>query len=907
MRIYLSLQAVLLLVLPLGLMAQAPTPAQVQQAQAVVNTMTPDQINAKLQQYGITQAQAQALAQQYGIDVPTLLTRYPTLNAPSGQSGIPQTAIYIGGNPASAAPAVDTTAKHDSLLLKQNPPLHLAPMTPYDSLIFGLTFFRSAGNNYQPSPSIADKNYIVGAGDVLKISLWGQVQSSQELEVDDDGTITLASVGPMLVSGYTIDQAKNRIISALSQSFAGLVSKPPSIFLDLSLSKLRPVRVFIMGEVQKPGGYFVNNFANVFNSLFVVGGPKASGSMRDVRVIRNGKVLARVDLYDYLLGTNKTNDVRINDNDIIFVPLRGKRASIDGDVLRPYTYELLPGENLRKLIDFSGGLRSSIYSERVQIDRIVPFDERVKGADDRKLLDIDFSDIAAGRKDYTLENGDAITVFPILERRENYVTVNGEVHRPGKYQFDKLRTIKDLIGAADGLWPTSYLKRAELYRIFPDKKLQLISLDLQKVMANDPEHNLPLQKLDSLRIYSIYEINPRDSITISGHVQLPGKYPYAANMTLRKLLLSIGGLEDSVFRANTFLERGDIFRLNKDLINRRVIQLNIGSILDDAANDVPVMQGDEIRIYGLGEIEFLQKTVQVFGSVKNPGFYRLFKEMTLTDLLLQAGGYTEDAWPVHAEVARISRQPSQKDSLVMINFPELPDLFDTTRSAIEILSSKAGSFRLNNKDEVFVRPNPDYRPQQIVTVTGEVRYPGTYALTVSSERLSDVIKRAGGLTKDGYARGGQLIRDSTRMRLNMMEALNDEGGKYDAILKPGDAIDIPRHINTVTVAGEVNNPGSYAFVDGQSRNFYIDMAGGKTDSAEFALVELPEGYVVRNGFGWFSGNPSIPDGSNITVVKIKPEPPSPPSANGASFYDYWKEALTVLSSTLTIYVLVKHI
>ena len=199
-----------------------------------------------------------------------------------------------------------------------------------------------------------DKEYILGAGDVLKISLWGQLQSTQEVTVDQDGTITL-STGPVLVSGYSIEKAKKRIIAALSQAYAGLVSRPPSIFFDLSLSKLRPVRVFIMGEVENPGGYFVNNFANVFNSLFVVGGPKASGSMRDVRVIRNSKVIAKVDLYDYLLGSSRTNDTRVNDNDIVYVPLRGKRVTIDGEVLRSRTFELLPGENLRKLIEFSGG------------------------------------------------------------------------------------------------------------------------------------------------------------------------------------------------------------------------------------------------------------------------------------------------------------------------------------------------------------------------------------------------------------------------------------------------------------------------------------------------------------------------------------------------------------------------
>lgn len=876
-----------------------------QQAEAQLTKMSPDQIDAKIKEYGMTRQEAETRAQQYGIDLDSFLSKYPSLKS----SPIPppaQTTIIVE-QPKTSAPPSQTTPV-ENLVAKESAGKNLPPLTSEDASIFGLSFFRRAASSFQPSPSIADKEYVVGAGDVLKISLWGQLQSIQEVEVDNEGRVTLPTVGPVLVSGYTIEDAKNRIKIALSQAYAGLVSKPPTIFFDLSLSKLRPVRVFFMGEVENPGGYFVNNFASVFNSLFVVGGPKRSGSLRDVRMIRNNKVVAKVDLYDYLFGSVKTADVRVNDNDIIYVPLKGKRATIRGEVLRSSTFELLPGENLRKLIEFSGGLQPTMYRDRVQIDRIVPFNERVKGTEDRKIFDVDFKDISEGKKDFTLEDGDVVTLFSIIERQENYVTIAGDVRRPGRFQSDKLKTIKDLINAADGLWPTAYLRRAELMRESPSKKLAITVLNLEKVMANDPLQNVVLQKRDSLRIYSIYELNPPQTITLSGHAKSPGTYRYADSMTVRRIILSLVGLEDSVYRANTFLDRGDIFRLNEDLITRKTVQVDLAKILDRSAGDVAVQPGDEIRIYGLDEIAFIQKSVQVFGSIKAPGTYRLNADMTLTDLILQAGGYTQDAWTMSAEIARVTRIENARDSVVKIVFAKLPDLFDTARSAISILHSPAGSFGLVDKDQVFIRPNPDYKAQQQVGVIGEVKFPGLYVIAVSRERLSDVIRRAGGLTKDGYARGGILVRNGEAFRANMEEALGGAGGSYDPVLFPGDQITIPHHPNTVRVKGEVNNPGAYSYVEGKSRDFYIESAGGLTDSSDFALVTFPEGYVVKTSLGWLGGNPAIPDGSSIYVAKEKPEPPKPPEvAPKTTFYDMIKDVMALTASTVTIIVLLKQV
>lgn len=878
-----------------------------QQAETQLQTMSPDEIDAKIKSYGMTRAEAEAKAKEFGVDLSTYLNKLPPKGTPVSTT---QSGPVVNISVPAAEPAV---VQGDVMSLKNAKPTTqstavIPPLSAQDAEIFGLSFFRSQDNAFVSSPSIADKDYIIGTGDVIKISLWGQIQSLEEVTVDKEGRITLSSVGSMLVSGYSIDDAKKRVKSALARSYSGLETSPPTIFLDFSLSKLRPIRVFIMGEVHNPGGYFVNNFANVFNSLFVVGGPKPSGSLRDIRVIRNGKLIAKVDIYDYLLGATKTNDTRINDNDIIFIPLKGKTATVRGEVLRSYTYELKPDENLKQIMEFSGGIRNTVYLDRIQVDRILPFAKRSKGDLERRLFDVDFSEIAAGKKDYTIEDGDIITVFPISGRKENYVQIIGDVKRPGTYQIDQLRTVKDLIDAADGLAPTAYLKRAELMRQFKNEKMQIFTLDVEKILQKDPRHNIALEMRDSVRIYSIYDINPMASVTITGHVKSPRTLPFADSMTVGNMVRSLGGLEDSVYRANTFLDRADIVRINEDLVSQRTMQFNLANVLAGSEKDIPLLRGDILRVYALGEIKFLDKNVQIYGSVKRPGMYRLTDKLTITDLILQAGGFAENASTHQAEVARVMFTELKNDSLVRIVFSDLPNLFDTTRMAIEILHSTAGSFLLQDKDQIFIRPNPYFHLQEHVILSGEVVFPGVYTLEKPKERISDIIRRAGGLKKNAYARGGRLLRGNERFRTNIEEALGNTGGSYDATVQPGDNIDIQRNPNRVQVLGEVNNPGLYSFVSGKNLKFYLNFAGGLSDSANFVLVNYPEGFVEKAKRGWlWDDNPEIPDGSTIVITKIIPDPPEPPGPPGESFFSSWKDVMALLASTMTVIVLANQI
>ncbi|MFZ4621889.1 MAG: SLBB domain-containing protein [Bacteroidota bacterium] len=901
-----TLVALCSIFLIISVSAQQVTPAMIQQAKSQLGTMTPDQIDAKIKEYGMTRSEAEAKAKEYGVDLESFLTKGNLKSPVKDNMQIDLQTIGTGNSQKvvtkPAEPSIQIPEKTEPKSPKKNQTER--KLSPDGLDYYGYSLFQSSSDAFEPRPFIDDQ-YVLGEGDVIKISLSGELQSYNEYTVNSEGRILVSGIGPILVSGSTVDKAKRAVTSALGGAYSGLVRNPPTIFMDLSVARIRPIRVFMTGEIETPGGYAVSNFGNVFNSLFAVGGPKISGSLRDIRVIRNNKVITKVDIYDYLIGSPKTDDVRINDNDIIFVPLRGKTVSIKGEVLRPYTFELLSGENLKKLIEFSGGIRSSIYVDRIQVDRIIPFAERVKGGDDRKIYDIEFKDIATGKKDYTLEDGDIVTLFPILDKKENFVDVDGDVRRPGRYQIDKVKTIKDLITAADGLMPTVYMKRAELMREFPDHKFQMVVLDLEKVMSNDPSNNMTLQKKDKIKIYSIFDLNPPDSITVVGHSKRTGKFAFADSMTVGKLLLSLVGLEDSVYRSKTFMDRGDVYRLNSDKISRTRIEFNINDILDKTSKDLQIVPDDQLRIYGLSDVDFLEKEVEIFGNVKKPGKYPLSRGMTVTDLIMLAGGYTQDAWTQRGEVARVTRSENLKDSLVTVTFTDLPDLFDTTKTNHSILLSKAGSFTLIDKDQVFIRPHPDYALQKLVSVNGQVRFPGKYAISVTKERLSDFVVRAGGLQKNGYARGGELIRDGERLRSNFEEALSDRGGKYDPVMYPGDSINIPINPNTVRVTGEVNNPGRYSFVPKEDRDFYIDLAGGITDSADFALITYPEGYIVKTKFPWiFTDSPEIPDGSEIHVVKVIPPPPKTvDQERRSSFVEIFKETTAIIATSLTILVL----
>jgi len=894
----------MIFVLPIeNLFAQQLSPSQVEEAKRQLGVMSPDEIDQKLKSLGMTREDAEKRAKENGINLNEYLLG--STGASSANTGLlPSTPILESG------PQTDTPLNKSLIEKDSEKPKTTSPSPKLDGLpYFGYDIFTTTPASFEPNASgPVDADYQIGPEDILRVTIWGQVEQQTEAEVDKDGRIFIPTAGPVVVSGLTLQQANTVLTKQLSRSFQGLAANPPTVWLDVALAKIRPKRVFIMGEVKNPGGYTVNSYANVFNTLFAVGGPTTNGSLREVRLIRGNKVIARVDLYSYLTGAEKNNDVRVQSNDIIFIPVRKNTISIKGEVRKPGIYEMLPTENMQKLLEFAGGAIATAYLERIQVARIISFKDRKRNEFDRQIVDVNFRSIVANHKEYKLEDGDEITLFSILDMVKNYAAISGSVLRPGAYQLQPKMRLVNLISLADSLQPYAYLKRADILRTRSDKTLHSIQVDLSKALQGDPLNNILIDSLDQVKIYSKYdvEITSERTVSISGHVKNPGSFPYSDSLRLFDLIFQAGGLQDSLFRAQTFLYRGELLRLSHDNRTKLSIPFDLAALLDSVPEmNIPLSPMDEVIIHDIGVSQLKSEFVEIHGSVKKTGRYTLSNNMKLTDLILLAGGYTEDAWTLQAEIARLDRKKAD-DTLSYIYFSNLPDLKDT--SAVKNFSffetTREKDLSLKHRDQIFIRPDPNFVLQQLVTINGEVKFPGEYTLRTHNDYLSEIIDRAGGKTSAAYLRGGKLTRNGERVNVDFQNVYESPKGDEDIIMHAKDVVYIPKKPNAVRVGGEVNNPGILGYIDGDNLWDYVDRAGGLTDSVQYILLTHPNGNTEKFTPGLFSGSSTIYDGSIIIATKI---PPPVAKEKSEDLFVLIRDLFALTASLLTVLVLAKSL
>jgi polysaccharide export outer membrane protein len=769
-----------------------------QQAESQLKQMTPGQIDAKIKEYGLTRREAEERAQELGIDLSTYLQQRQGIKPPEAMpKPLPEEAL--------PGKEQEPPRKRDSLET-------LIPRGVDSLVYFGYEIFSGVPAAFEPTAAgPVDPDYVIGSDDVLRVTVWGQAEFQYELTVDKEGRIVIPTVGPVLVSGLTLQKAYEKLKKELSRSYSGLLARQPTVWLDLTLARLRPKRVYVMGRVRKPGGYIVSSYATVFNSLYSIGGPTVEGSLRDVRVIRGDRVIAHVDLYKYLTGAEQTDDIRIQNNDIVFVPPRGKTVSIRSEVRYPAIFELLGSENLRKLLEYAGGALSSAYLERVQIDRIIPFSDRTEGGPERLVIDVNFRAILNERKDYELHDSDRVSIFPILDPGRNIVTITGSVLRPGRYQIEEAGSVRSLVRAAEGL--------------------------------------------------------ERDAYTRIAH----------------------------------------IFRLNDDWVTRRIIPFDLQRALDNPAEDVPLRSRDSVIVYSTQLTEVRNRYVTVYGEVKSPGRYLFRANMTLGDVIAMAGGYTEAAERLEAEVSRINTRGFGGDTLAILLHPKLPQDLSAypsgpvmdSASVRDLLSR--GEFVLQHRDEVLVRANPNFRSLQNVIVGGDIKFPGVYSIRKRGERLSELLARAGGPTTTSYFGGAQLFRRGQRLLVDVEEVYRNRTPEQDVVLLPGDSLVVPPHPYTVLVTGEVNRSGLLSFVKGDDVMDYIERAGGLTDSSWYGILTRPTGESRRVDFGFLRARPEVFEGSQIWVKKI---PPPEPEKGGESTATTIKDMFAIAMSAATIITLI---
>ena len=781
-----------------------------QAQQGIMQKLSPEQLQAKLKELGITEEQARQMAKERGVKLEDFILggksgqtkiRVGQQGAPSVEVSVPKAAEELGPPPEAVNVYRDASA---------------APRGPAGLEYFGYGIFKQVPAAFEPSAvGPVDPGYLLGAGDVLRLTVWGQAEFQYELEVDREGRVFIPNVGQVFALGTPLNQLQQKFKLVLSKYYSGLATSPQRTFMDVTITKLRPLRVFVMGEVKQPGGYTISSYATVFNALYAVGGPLVRGSLRDVRVIRDNQVVANVDLYDYLLRGDKTSDVRLQNNDIIFIPTRGRTVSIRGEIRRPGIYELKGKEDLRSLIDFSGGLLTAAYLDNAQIDRIKPFDQRKKETDDKIVVDFNLGEaMKSGGVATALYDADELEILSVLNEKKNYVRIEGSVWRPGRFELGEIKTVRKLVKAAEGVLP------------------------------------------------------------------------------------------------KTFLERAHLIRFNDDRITTRIIPFDLGQVLSDPAKDMNLAPQDMLVVFGQEVTEIIDKSIEIFGQVKKPGKFALRDNMTLTDLIVEAGGFTEDADLLQAEVSRIPPGGLRGDSLALIlhlplsnNFAFGPTSSKATETQLKDRLS-ADNLKLQHRDQVLIRPNPDYKLQKNLTIAGDFTYPGVYAIKERGEKISEILGRAGGPTKTTYMGGAEYVRDGKRVAIDIEKAYLKKDKDNDIVVFEGDRIVFPEKPRTVVVVGEVNRPGLLSFLDGDDVGNYIDRAGGLTDSASYAILVEPTGESRRVNFGWFSADPTVPDGSNITVLRKAPEPPEEKKVDwGATI----KDSFALAASAATIIYLISQV
>jgi len=754
---------------------------------------------------------------------------------------------------------------------------------------FGYGLFQNGNTQFsaiQKGP--VDPNYRIGPGDEVVVSVWGDVEFRNSVTVNRDGTINLDKIGVVVVNGLTLKDLEKKLRNNLGKVYSTINGNSASTFLDVTLGKLKPITIFFVGEVSKPGAYQVSSYSTAFNALYSIGGPNTSGSLRKIQVIRDGVTITEFDLYDYLLTGKKIKDIRLEHGDNIFVPNRETTISLKGEVRRPAIYEMLKNETLADLVKYAGGLETTTDLKRVQIERIVPFEKRV---DNEKVLDIQDYNLAFTGHGQTIVNPiklfdrDVITIYPLRNTLDGWATISGSIFRPGKYAIEKGMNVRKLIEQAQGLMPDAFPDKVDLTRTHINGEIEHLSINLN---TNSADTTL-LEDFDDVKIYSIWElVNKNKFVEISGHIRQPGKYQLLDSMRVMDLITKAGAIADHNFKKTTYLIRADLVRYNDDELTTRTIPLDLEKLLaGDTSLNLQLKHRDKLLIYST-DVLFIQPKVTISGAVKNPGTLNLPSNMTLHDLILRAGGFNRNAYLYSVDVYRVDPYHIKPDSLA---------IFQTVTIDPKMLNSfqTADDFKLQDLDFVVVREHPDFQYMTSVTITGEVKFPGTYVLLHKNETFKEIVQRAGGLKDDCFIDGITLRRQGQRVGADFKNMLNSWGSSNDLAMMDGDIISIPVKPNTVRVQGFVNRPCLVQYREDWSLNDYIEAAGGvkvdETMDHTGTMVTYVSG--ISKTDGWFF-SPEVKDGSTITLNAVKIEKLKP--------LETLKEWAAIAGSTATMIV-----
>ena len=628
--------------------------------------------------------------------------------------------------------------------------------------VFGRDIFRTANLTFEPSMNIATPvNYRLGPGDELQIEVWGASETNITQKVSPDGYISIPNVGPVNVNGLTVQAATNRIKAKLSQIYSGLASSNVNLstHVKVSLGQIRTIQVNIMGEVARPGTYALSSFSTVFHALYKAGGMSKMGSLRNIKVVRGGRTVATVDVYDYIINGRSHSDIRLQEGDVILASPYDALVLIKGKVKRPMYYEMKSSESIRTLIGFAGGFSNDAYRGAVTVDR--------NNTKERTVATVDDMNYGV----FKVKDGDVVSVGEILDRYDNRIEVKGAVYRPGYYELGKdIQTVKDLIEKADGLLEYAFTNRAVLHRENDDKTLEVISLNV-KAIIDGTEADVTLRKNDVLFIPSKYDLEQKGTLEIRGEVYKPDVFPYAANTKLEDLIIMAGGLTESASTVRVDVTRRIIDRKGTKK------QKEISQTFSFAVKDGFVVEGEPGFVLEPYDQVFVRRSpgysekvnVTVSGEVEFEGDYSLnVRNERLSDVLEKAGGLTEFAY---IEGARLERQMtpeeykqaqelmdmvasnnkvSGNDSIVV---PQVSRTYPVGIDLKEILANPHSAIDpvLQDGDVIVI---PQY--MTTVSVSGSVRKPNSVVYDPKM-KLKDYISEAGGYAERARKSGTFIL------------------------------------------------------------------------------------------------------------------------------------------------------
>lgn len=664
---------------------------------------------------------------------------------------------------------------------------------------FGYDFFNKEISTFAPVSNVpVGADYVLGPGDFFTIYLWGKTEAVYPVSVLRDGNIIIPRLGKININGLSFSELKNFLHNNFKEYYS-------DIEMSITMGALRSIDIFIVGEAENAGTYSVSSLSTLVTALFEAGGPNKNGSLRDIRLLRNGELVSSIDLYDFFINGKKTDDVRLQQGDTIFIPVIGAVSGVSGSVKRPAIYEMKDNQTIGSLIDLAGGVLPIGYLQNVVVERISNNQRRMI-----KSFNLDTHSENAGEDlEELLKDGDLIKIYPVHEKLRQVVYLEGHVKYPREYELKPDMTIKDIIPSYDHLLSEPYLDQAEIIRLIPpDLHPEIIEFNLGKLMEGDNAQNIILRDEDRIQVYGKWEKTDIPEVTITGAVRSPGAYRLYEGMTIKDLIFRAGNLTDKAYLVN-----GDLTRIISSETGTDILKLSFSpekAIQGIAEQNPTLLNNDSVFIREIPRYaDVLEQKIYLEGAVNFPGEYSFGKDDRLSTIIERAGGLSENAYPFGAKFYRESAKEIQKERLLeYVNKLEQDILTATTTSASAAL----------NKDEAAILQS-----------------------TVASQQ--ELLKKL------------KASEPTGRMVINLSEGLLLSSSKYNFTLQAGDRLVVPEKSDYITVMGEVYNPTALFIQNDGDLDHYLNLVGGMTKNADKKEVYIvrADGSVISKRQGGFFG------------------------------------------------------